>query len=44
MLEFTFKLVVHWLWSLSDTLYTLYSFSQLESPIIMTKQLLLIWE
>ena len=26
MLESTFKLVFHWLWSLSDILYTLYSF------------------
>ena len=43
MLESTFKLVLHWLWSLSDILYT-FLFSQLEWPIIMTKQLLIICE
>ena len=41
MLESTFKLVFHWLWSLFGILYTLYPVSQLEWPIIMTKQLLI---
>ena len=40
MLESTFKMVLHWLWSLFDILYTLNPVSQLEWPIIMTKQLL----
>ena len=44
MLESTFKLVLHWLWSLFDILYTLSPVSQLEWPIIMTKQLLIICE
>ena len=44
MLKSTFKLVLHWLWSLFDILYTLYPVSQLEWPIIMTKQLLIICE
>ena len=44
MLESTFKLVLHCLWSLFDILYTLYPVSQLEWPIIMTKQLLIICE
>ena len=44
MLESTFKLVLHWLWSLFDILYTLYPVSLLEWPIIMTKQLLIICE
>ena len=40
MLESTFKLVLNWLWSLSDILYTVFFHNYIvEWPIIMTKQL-----
>ena len=49
MLESTFKLVMITVWYIKYirqrlSLYTLYPFSQLEWPIIMTKQLLIICE